>query len=443
MVEQKPRHAAGNKRRHGHASVHPRELGVHGNGHQSLGNGRAKRVGEEVQRLHKRLHAHRRLGVGVLETRHRDENLGKTNEDVRRRLDGNVNVVALHDAVNSAGVAARAVVARAAVVDELLHNGRVRQAQRGEPETNGDAENRAQLVTALAQHGVHDSLQNGREDENRDGVKVLHKVVGHAVALHLRRLRDKVARELAVAHPEDRVQHEHLAGLESALQLVDEVVVPHHGALAVLGAPRRLGGVGAAAGNHHANGLEGVGNDLALRRAHNVRAAAGHEDGDTHVEHDEAHEERGPEALVLLHERRGQQREGADVDAPIKDHVDALVRDGGVDNDALAALLRLDGHGAALVLVGNEGGNVGLDAARAEANDDDGHNVAAETSLVAHGREGSDPEEEETNPVDGAEDENRLVLAEVLVGNDGAENGRHCNLLATMTMPPQRFAHVP
>lgn len=88
-----------------------------------------------------------------------------------------------------------------------------------------------------------------------------------------------------------------------------------------------------------------------------------------------------PEALVLFHKGRGHEGEGADIDAPVEDHVDALVRDGGVD-DVLAVLLRLDGHDAALVLVGDEGGNVGLDAAGAEADDDDGRDVAAEACAV-------------------------------------------------------------
>lgn len=46
-----------------------------------------------------------------------------------------------------------------------------------------------------------ETYQNRNEDQDRDGVEVLHEVVGHAVAFHLRGLGDEVARELTVADP--------------------------------------------------------------------------------------------------------------------------------------------------------------------------------------------------------------------------------------------------
>lgn len=158
-----------------------------------------------------------------------------------------------------------------------------------------------------------------------------------------------------------------------------------------------------------------------------VRLAADDENGDTEVEHEEAHEEGSPEAAILLHEGSGNQGQRAQVDAPIEDHVDALVGDGGVNDDSLAVLLRSNGHGAALVLVGNQGGNVGLDTTGTRADDDDGDNVTRQTGSVSNGYgQRGRPQDNKTDPVDAAEEHDGLVLAEVLIRDDGTENRSHC-----------------
>lgn len=369
---------SGDKGRDGHTSVHPHKFGIDSNGDQSLRDGRAESVGEEVDALDKRLHARRGLGVGVLETSDGDENLRKTDEEVGGDLYGNVNVVGQRGvAVLASGALPGGIEARAGSVDDVLNDGGIGEAQGGKGEADGDAHDGLELDAHPAEHGIDELVEDGGEDEDGDGVKVLHKVVGHAVALHLAGLGDEVCGELAVADPEDGVEDKDLAGAEGALELLDEVVVPGDDlGLAVGGAPRGLGGVEVAGGNHHAEGLEGVGNDGALGRAVDVGLAAEHEHGDAHVEHAEAHEVGGPEALVLFHEGRGHERQGAQVDAPVEDHVDALVRNGRVDDDTLTRLgIRLDGHDAPLVLIRDERRNIRLDAARAKADDDDGHNV--------------------------------------------------------------------
>ena len=78
--------------------------------------------------------------------------------------------------------------------------------------------------------------------------------------------------------------------------------------------------VGVASLDHHADSFERIGDDLALRWSDDVGFASEDQDEDSEVEHDEAQEERSPEALGLLHERSRDQRQGAKVDAPIKYH---------------------------------------------------------------------------------------------------------------------------
>lgn len=85
------------------------------------------------------------------------------------------------------------------------------------------------------------------------------------------------------------------------------------------------------------------------------------------------------EALFFLHKRSSNQRKRSKVDAPIEDHVDPLICDGGINDSAFSRLLSLDGHCATLILVGDQGCDIGLDAAGTEANDNDGSDVATES----------------------------------------------------------------
>lgn len=244
------------------------------------------------------------------------------------------------------------------------------------------------------------------------------------MTLHLTSLGDEVGRELAVANPEDRVENEDLASTQGTLQLLDEVVVPWHLLSPSVGlTPRWLGSIGVARDNHHPQGLEAVRDDGSLGRTVDVGLATPHEDGDTNVEDAETHQERSPEALVLLHERRSQKTESTEVDAPVEDHVDALISHSGVDDNALAALLGLDGHDSALVLIGDERCDVTLDTTGTETDDNQSNDITGLRSTRIKGDgQGGGPENDETNPVECAEDENGLVLSEVLIGNDGTKN---------------------
>lgn len=327
-------------------------------------------------------------------------------------------------AVHTLRTLSRVLVARTSRVDQVLDNGGVGEAESGEGETDGDTGNGTKLDAGAAEDRVDDTVEDRGEDQNRDGIEVLHEIVGHTVALHLTSLSDKVGRELAVANPEDGVEDEDLASTQGTLQLIDKVVVPVHSLGASVGlAPRRLSSVGVAGYDHHPQSLEAVRDDGTLGRAVDVGLATPDEDTDAHVENAETHQERGPEALVLFHEWCGQQTKGTEVDAPVENHVDALVGDGRVDDNTLSALLRLDSHNAALVLVGNERRNVTLDTTGAKTDDNERDDVSGLGSarIESDGQRGS-PEDDETNPVEDAEDKDSLVLSEILVGNDGTEN---------------------
>lgn len=212
--------------RTGKTGEHPHDGGIEGGGSEGLGESGSEGVREEVHRLHEGLHARRGLGVGVLETGDGGENLRHTDEHVGRGLNGDVHSVALGGAIDLGGCAQRVAVAGSGGVDQVLHNSGVHHGKRGDDETKGDTGDRGEGDLQAAHHGVDAGFENGNENNDRNGVKVLHQIVRNAVAFHLAGLGDEVAGELSVDNPVDRVEGEHAAGDQGALQLVDEVVVP-------------------------------------------------------------------------------------------------------------------------------------------------------------------------------------------------------------------------
>lgn len=289
--------------------------------------------------------------------------------------------------VHARGAGSRAAVTGSSGVDDVLNDSSIHQTQRCQEEANGDASNGLEFDFQLAQNGVNDLVQDGDEDDDRDGIKVLHQIIGHSVSLHLASLRDEVARELGVAHPEDRVEGKDLASPQGTLQLLDEVIVPRHGLnLAVCFAPRRLRSVRVAGDDHQADSLESVGDDRSLRRADDVELLRDDQHNDTNAEHEEAHKVCGPEALVHFHEGRGEKRKTANVDASVKHHVDPLVCDRRVDDHTLTSLSdSCQGHLLAGVLVGDERRDVGLDTTSSKSDNDNCGDVATESSAIFDG----------------------------------------------------------
>ena len=156
-------------------SVHPEQLGVDGGGREGYGEGRPERGRRQEQRHDERVHARGGLGEGVLEAGDAGEDLGEADEQVRGGLDGDVDVVGRVGAVllQGGGAGGDLLVARAGVVDHLLHSGRVRHGAAGEHEAPEDARYREHLEAQLVQRRVEDAVADGNEDDDRDRVPVL------------------------------------------------------------------------------------------------------------------------------------------------------------------------------------------------------------------------------------------------------------------------------
>lgn len=161
-----------------------------------------------------------------------------------------------------------------------------------------------------------------------------------------------------------------------------------------------------------------------MGRANHVELAAENNDQGTNHEHAETEKVGGPEVDIQLHVRSGEKGERTEVDASVEDHVDTLNGQGGVDDHALPLLGGGDGHLLPLVLIGNQRSHVTLDTTGTQTDDQDGDNETTDTRAVIQGRrDGGTDEDEQTNHVDDTEQHNGLVLAEVLIGDDGTEDG--------------------
>lgn len=442
VVEQDPDQAAGNERSDSQAAEHPHDRGVVQEGVQRLRDGGSERVGEQVHGLDERLHAGRRFGVGVLETGDRGENLGDTDEHVGTGLGGNVDVVTLGNTIDLAGIAERVAVARTSLVDVVLDDSGVDHGKRGDPETSGDTVDGREVNLVLAEEREEELIHDRQEDDDGNGIKVLHQVVRDTVTSHLSSLGNKVVGEVSVYDPVNGVETKHLACHKRPLDFINEVIVPKSGGcLAETSLVRRLRAIHVASLDHLADHAEGVGNDRALRWANDVDLAAEDKDERTDEEDAQTQQVSRPEVGITLHVGSREQGQRTNVDAlkssalrmksewahtyPIEDHVDTGDGDGRVDDDTLASLLvGTNDHLATLVLIGNQGSDVGLDTTSSETDNNDSSDETTKTGAsLKSNRDRSQGKDEKTDHVDTAEDDNGVVLSEVLISNDSTENG--------------------
>jgi hypothetical protein len=90
---------------------------------------------------------------------------------------------------------------------------------------------------------------------------------------------------------------------------------------------------------------------------------------DSYNKHAQAHQIRRPEADISFHVGRCQERQSSNVDAAIKDQIYTLDCDRGVDYDTLTSLGNgFDCHLLPLVLICNQGTNIGFDATSTDSN---------------------------------------------------------------------------
>ena len=166
------------------------------------------------------------------------------------------------------------------------------------------------------------------------------------------------------------------------------------------------------------DGAGGLAAEIALAPPPHDHGAEGEHDGGQGVGE--------VEADVLLGVDHGDLAdEGADVDEEVEPVVDALGGDGGVDDDALARLERLDKHVLLAELLDDEAADVGLEAAGADADDDDGDEQERQGGALPDDDGGNGRHDEHHVPaeVDAEGRRDGLVAAPFGVGDPGAEEG--------------------
>ena len=136
-------------------------------------------------------HVLRRLGEREFQTGDGREDLGETDEYVGHSLCPDVD---------RRGVVARVhlIAARTGLVDVVLDDSRRHHGEGREHEAERNALDGREADAGLAQRRVEEVVDNGDEDDERDGVEVGDDIVGDAVTGHGRGLRRQVIVHLII-----------------------------------------------------------------------------------------------------------------------------------------------------------------------------------------------------------------------------------------------------
>lgn len=119
--------------------------------------------------------------MGSSRRRTRDEDLSQTNKDVGWRLDRNMNVIWQRSlAVHASGTATGLAVAWSSGINDMLYDGSVSKAQPSEEEADGYTRDGLEFDVHLAQERVDQLIQDWNEDDDGDGIEVLHQIIGHS-----------------------------------------------------------------------------------------------------------------------------------------------------------------------------------------------------------------------------------------------------------------------
>lgn len=185
--------------------------------------------------------------------------------------------------------------------------------------------------------------------------------------------------------------------------------------------------------DHNADGLESVCDNRTLWRPDDITFLAKNDGNKAYNHHAETHQVGRPESNIAFHVGCRDKGKRAQVDTAVKDKIDPLNCDSGVNDDALAGFGNgLDGHFLPSVLICDQGGNIGFDTTGPNADD---QNCSDKTShagaICKRSGKSCNPEDEQSGHIDTAKPYNCPIFAEILVCDDGTEDGSHFSELAT------------
>ena len=340
------------------------------------------------ERSDNRLHTNGSLSEGVFVGGDGSEDLGHADHDIWTSDNPDVDGsrVGLTSLVFTGGGSDALSSARRALGDVGLEDGGVDHGETSDEEASIHTFDGGEVDVASAEEGVDQVVEDRDHDDDTDRVQVLDQVVGSSFEGHASSGGSQVSINLGVAEPEERHEEEDLAGLHGTSDLADELLVPgdHSGNIVAIGAGlgrcpeiyllavlKGSDGVERPCRSQgQPNAAEGLEQDGSTRGRHYVALFASHHDkGDDH-EDTGGHEPSDPETVVTSKEggRDGSAR--SKVDSSVEPKIDTLDGDVGTDNDNLSALESLLPD-PATVLLGNHRGDIRLDTACTNTDDND------------------------------------------------------------------------
>lgn len=113
------------------------------------------------------------------------------------------------------------------LVDVVLNNSGIDHGQGPDEEAQGDTLLREKVDLVTTQEGVDYQIDNRDEDQQSNGIKVVHNVIGQrGRSSHNGSLRDQVVAKIVVTHPVDRQGQEDLARHDRLFEFIYELIVP-------------------------------------------------------------------------------------------------------------------------------------------------------------------------------------------------------------------------
>ena len=280
------------------------------------------------------------------------------------------------------------VAARRLHVDEVLDDRRDDHAHTPEGEPGCDPLDGREAPASPGHRWVDDLVEDGDEDQEREGVEVVDHVVGDAVEFHRAGLRDQIVCHLVVHEPVHGQEDEDTARRETAADLVDPRVVEGHefGFVQDTGWLGRFPQLVTLKTGDQGFQVEspvtlqdesdqegGLVQDIPGWWPPDVFVPAPDHDDGREQEQNGGQEEGQPEADILLGIHHGDLAcESTDVDEEVVSHVDPRDGQTGVVDDSFSSLL--DNHGRpwihGFILFGDERGDVAFEKAHSYAEKD-------------------------------------------------------------------------
>jgi hypothetical protein len=327
--------------------------------------------------------------------------------------------------IGGASTGKRVIVAGSGLVDVVLEDSSVNHREASESETASNTSDWSEWDTQLAKAWVKVLLDEWKEDDNGDWVKVEEKIVRKTVSFHRSSHRNEVGNHLSVNEPVDWIEEEDSAGNETTAKLINKHIAPWDGETVTANCNDGwLSSIQVSLVlDTNPEHLSGFNEDGTLWWTDDIFVLAEDKNGDGDEEETEWEKVSSPEVNLQLEPDGGDGGERTKVDTPVEDVEDRLHGDGRIQDDTLTAWEGLDSHLGLGVLFSNEWRDVGFDSYSSQSKDNHADNESRKTSAVVQSEwERGNEDDEDTAEVDTSEKADSLVTTEPCISYNSSEN---------------------